>query len=152
MKSLLIIFTILLSQLAFHAPANAADKKPLGYEKSDWDIYEDSYGKYLGLKKVQMKMIKMYTLSGEISLLKVEHPEEAPYISIIHYYAGAAGTSQIVRSYRAVVYNTKTQTFLGQAAIKHELNGEEQLAKWTYHKDKIVVEDPQEGKSILKIE
>ena len=152
MKSLLIVLTVVFSQLTFVFSVYGEDKAPLGYEKSDWDIYEDRYGKYLGLKKVQMKMIKMYTLSGEVAILKVEHPEEAPYLSVIHYYAGAAGTSQIVRSYRAVVYNTKTQTFLGQAAVKHESNGEEQVAKWKYFKDKIVIDDPQEGKSTLKIE
>ena len=152
MKALLILISLSFLQLSFASPAYGAEKKALGYEKSDWDIYEDRYGKYLGLKKVQMKMIKMYTLSGEVALLNVEHPEEAPYLSIIHYYAGAAGTSQIIRSYRAVVYNTKTQRFLGHAAVKHESNGEEQVATWTYHKDKIVIDDPQEGKSTLKIE
>ena len=152
MKTFLIVLSIFLAQLTLASPAFGSDKKPLGYEKSDWDIYEDRYGKYLGLKKVQLKMIKMYTLSGEVSLLKVEHPEEAPHLSIVHYYAGAAGTSQIVRSYRAVVYDTKTQTFLGQAPIKHELNGEEKAAKWEFFKDKIVVTDSQEGKSTLKFD
>lgn len=152
MKKLIIALTLLFSQVGMLTSIQAEDKSPLGYQKSDWDIYDDHYGQYLGLKKVQMKMIKIYTLSGEPSILKVEHPEEAPHLSVIHYYAGAAGTSQIVRSYRAVVYNTKTQTFLGQAAVKHESNGEVKKAKWSYSEDKIVIDDPEEGKKVLKIE
>lgn len=145
----LIFLTMSFSQLSF---AKGENKKALGYKMSDWDIYSDDYGKYLGLKKVKMKMIKIESLSGSAKIIKVEHPKEAPHLSVIHYDAGSAGTTRIIHSYRAVVFNTKTQNFLGQAAVKYESNGQEKLADWSFLKKEIIVNDPFDGKQTMKIE
>lgn len=154
MKKITTILTLIFLSLSFShlTLAKGVNKKALGYKASDWDIYSDDYGKYLGLKKVKMKMIKIESLSGSAKIVRVEHPKEAPYLSVIHYDAGSAGTSKIIHSFRAVVFNTRTQTFLGQAAVKYESSGEEKVADWNFLKKEIVINDPFEGKKTIKIE
>lgn len=138
---------ILVFFLFSFASVYAAD---LGANKSDWDLYSDRKGDYLGLKKRKMKMIKLKMQSGMPQILKVERPKENKNLAIIHYFAGSAGTSRVVDNYRAVIYDVEKQEFVGEAPLRYESNGEVQKAVWKYSQSGISIEDPFGGSLELK--
>ncbi len=147
MKKLLALFLLLMIQVSF-----AQDSSVLGDEISEWDIYKDKYGKYLGLKDVKMKIIKLRTVGPDVDLIKVELPKEAPNLAIIHYTAGSAGTSSITTVYRAVIFDFKKQKFVGQAPLRREYqDGNVSSAKWSYHDGLLTIKDPKEGKLEFKL-
>ena len=147
MKQLITLLMILSIQLSFATKPNV-----LGDEVGEWDIYKDRYGKYLGLKEVKMKIIKLKTIGPDVDIIKVESPKEAPHLSIIHYSAGSAGTSMVVTAYRAVIYDTQKQKFVGQAPLRREYqDGKVLEAQWKYHDGLLSIDDPKEGKLEFKL-
>lgn len=147
MKKLMTLFLLLMIHVSF-----AQDSNILGDEVSEWDIYKDKYGKYLGLKEVKMKIIKLRTVGPDVDIVKVELPKEAPHLAIVHYNAGSAGTSSITTVYRAVIYDFKKQKFVGQAPLRREYqDGNISSAKWNYHDGLLTIKDPKEGKLEFKL-
>lgn len=134
---------ILLITLFLAIPLQA--QTGLGSQMSDWEIYSDDYGHYLGLKKVEMKMIKIHHYSTIPTISKVEKNPKAPGIAIIHYLAGASGTSVIIIRHRAVLYDYINQKFIGEAPVKYETDAEMKQPIWTYQKNQIIVKDQYEG-------
>ena len=146
-KILMALTFLIVSQLSF-----AQGSAVLGDEVNEWDIYKDKYGKYLGLKEVRMKMIKLRTVGPDVELIKVTSPEKAPHLALIEYKAGSAGTSKIVHVYRAVIYDLKKQRFVGQAPLRREsADGKKLEAKWSYENGLLTIKDPREGKLEFKL-
>ncbi len=147
MKKLIALIILLIVQLSFAESPNI-----LGDEAKEWDIYQDKYGKYLGLKEVKMKIIKLRTVGPDVDVVKVELPKEAPHLAIIHYCAGSAGTSSITTVYRAVIFDFKKQKFVGQAPLRREYqDGNVSSAQWSYHNGLLTIKDPKEGKLEFKL-
>ncbi len=147
MKKIITLLMILSLQLSFATKPNV-----LGDEAGEWDIYKDRYGQYLGLKEVKMKLIKLRTVGPDVDIIKVVPLKEAPHLSVIHYNAGSTGTSMVVTVFRAVIYDTQKQKFIGQAPLRREYqDGKVLEAKWVFHDDLLTIEDPKEGKLEFKI-
>lgn len=147
MKKIIILFFILTLQASF-----AKNTSVLGDEANEWGIYQDKYGKYLGLKDVKMKIIKLKTVGPDVEIVKVDLPKEAPHIALIEYKAGSAGTSFISTVYRAVIYDFKKQKFVGQGPLRREYqDGKVLAAKWSYHDGLLTIKDPKEGKLEYKL-
>ena len=51
------------------------------------------------------------------------HQVEDRELVILLYYGGSAGSSEIVRFYRAVIFNAKTRQFLGDFSYRFESSG-----------------------------
>lgn len=147
MKKIMTLILLLTLQVCF-----AKNTAVLGDEVNEWGIYKDKYGKYLGLKDVKMKIIKLKTVGPDVEIMKVVIPKEAPHLALIEYKAGSAGTSFISTVYRAVIYDFKKQQFVGQAPLRRVYqDGKVLAAKWTYHDGLLTIKDPKEGKLEYKL-
>ncbi len=147
MKKLITFIMIMTIQLSF-----ATKPTVLGDEINEWDIYKDKYGKYLGLKDVRMKIIKLRTVGPDVEIIKVVQPKESPRLAIIHYKAGSAGTSSITHVYRAVIFDLIKQKFIGQAPLRREYqDGKTLEAEWRFHDGLLTITDPKEGKLEFKL-
>jgi len=147
MKTIITLIFLITIQLSF-----AKNTRILGDEANEWDIYQDKYGKYLGLKNVKMKIIKIKTVGPDVEIVKVTLPKKAPHIALIKYKAGSAGTSFMSTVYRAVIYDFKKQKFIGQGPLRREYqDGKVLAAKWIYHNGLLTIKDPKEGKIEYKL-
>jgi len=147
MKKIMSLILLLTIQFTF-----AKNSQILGDEVNEWDIYQDKYGKYLGLKDVKMKIIKLKTVGPDVEIIKVDLPKEASHLAIVEYKGGSAGTSFMSTIYRAVIYDFKKQKFVGQAPLRREYqDGKILAAKWTYHDGLLTIKDPKEGKLEYKL-
>lgn len=65
-------------------------------------------------------------------------------VSLIVYYSGSAGTSTIVKSYRALVWDNKIKDFRGDFPYKSISNsGKFPQPQWTFEAGKIKIFDPE---------
>lgn len=121
-----------------------------GSLKSEWQVYSDDKGHYLGLKKKQFKLIRLEAHGSRPQIMKVIPYEKMKHIVFIHYFAGESGTTEAVKQFHVVVFNTKTQQFLGKAPYRY-ISATPGLTqpKWDYKEDHIAVKTPYQGEIII---
>jgi hypothetical protein len=115
---------------------------------SDWEIVKIKGASTLRLKKNQKSKVALISDPSGAKLISTNLHKAHPHIELIHYYAGEHGTSQILKLYYAVIYDTKTKKILGNLPEKVEAVGlrpDEQPAQpaWSETSDKIIVYDPE---------
>ena len=118
-----------------------------GAQKSDWDIYRDDLGYYLGLKKEEFKLISIESFGMKPKIMKVIPYKKNEKVVFIHYFAGESGPSTSVKQFHVVIFDLKSQSFIGKAPYKYA-SAEPKLdqPKWFFEKSKITVIDPYVGK------
>lgn len=109
----------------------------------DWKVVVGENNYYIQKFDLETRMYKITSIGGEPKVEKLMKKDESPGIIYVIYYAGSAGTSHIVTSYRAVVFDLKKNKFLGDVAYKYESQQKKKVYQpsWKYEDGKLIVED-----------
>lgn len=117
-----------------------------GSQIADWRLSHDDDGYHLALAGAETTRIDLTTIGPGVDLERVEIAKQAPQLALVEYRAGTAGTSDPATAYRAVIYNLKTQTVIGDAPLRVELsNGRVEQSHWNWSKGTLTVEDDNYG-------
>ncbi len=117
-----------------------------GSQIADWRLSRDDDGYHLVLASAETTSIDLTTIGPGVDLERVEIVKQAPQLALVEYRAGTAGTSDPATAYRAVIYNLKTQTILGDAPLRVKLgSGRVEQSQWTWSEGTLKVEDDNYG-------
>lgn len=110
---------------------------------TEWKIISGDNHYYIQKLDSKTKIFKILSVGGEPRVDKIIWKKESPGIIYVIYQAGSAGTSHIVKAYRAVIYDLKNNKFLGDVAYRYisENNKEIYRPTWIFHKGKLSIED-----------
>ncbi len=111
MKKLLILIAITFSSTLLAQMAT-----------TDWKVAEQDgvfEAQLIGSEDIKTELTVM---SGEPKVLKIEKLSQ-DVIAVI-YHAGVSGTSVLVESSYALLYNTKSKKFLGDFPLEYKVSGD----------------------------
>lgn len=90
------------------------------YAPKDWQVREIDGSFELALKSAQGISSEMTVMAGEPKLLSVK--KYGSDVVAIVYSAGQSGTTVLVESLYALLYNTKSKKFLGDFPVEYKVS------------------------------
>ncbi len=118
-----------------------------GSQTSDWDVYRDDRGYYLGLKSEQFKLIRIESFGIKPRIMKAIPYKKNQRVVFIHYFAGETGTTSAVKQFHVVIFDTESKEFIGKAPYKYASSDPDlDQPEWYFEEKNITVKDPYEGK------
>ncbi len=120
-----------------------AKARNYGENIKDWKIITGENNYYIQKLDKEPRMFKISSIGGLPKIKKIIEKKQSPDIIYVIYYAGSAGTSHIITSYRAVAFNLKKNKFLGDLAYEYKSEQGEKVYQpsWRFKDGKLIVED-----------
>lgn len=118
-------------------------------DKQSWEMANfGARGVYLRMKNRTLTQIKVHSDPLGARLISVVPHKRHGAIDVIQYDSGEHGTNQIVRVYRAVLFDTRSATILGDFPLRYVGKGakvQPQQPAWTDSDSGISIFDPETG-------
>ena len=108
-------------------------------KENDWPLYWLVNTEYPELKQ---EMFLAGPIAGERPWIdKIIEVDQNKGIYLITYYAGQPGTSELVDTYYALIYNDKKKILLGQYPYSYKSARNDYSPKWLFGENQILIEE-----------
>ncbi len=114
---------------------------------SNWKIVTGDNSYYIQKLDKETKMYQISSIGGVPKVTEILKKEEAPQYIFVIYYAGSAGTTAIVTSYRAVIFKQESNKFIADIPYKYSSDQIDEIIQptWSFTNQKLTVYDDSDG-------
>ncbi|NQZ83072.1 MAG: hypothetical protein HRT52_18855 [Colwellia sp.] len=94
-------------------------------QAADYSVLDEQGFFYL--VKAEQKLCEIHSVGGLPKFIKLEYISSNQEVVLIKYFAGTAGTHDLIDVYRACVYDTKNKRALADVPYKYQSDNHEML-------------------------
>jgi hypothetical protein len=116
----------------------------------DWSVIQNDGDFFLQHDTDNTLKLQIFSAGGLPHFEKTIPIQQNADIVLLEYYSGAAGTSSIISIYNAVIFNTKTQSSLGDFPYRYVFHDDRVIPQpqWDFYQDRIEIQDEESATSV----